>query len=214
MTDEPTLVTAPAEGDHGVADHTAHVQEDAAAGNGLAVVSIAKAYDKRAVLSDVSLSVGRGEVRRPARPQRRGQDDLLLFDHGAGEARRGPHPARRRRHHRPADVPPRDPRPRLSAAGNLDLPRPDRRAEHHWRCSKSPSPTRQRAQRRLEQLLDEFGLDAAARRAGDGAVGRRAAPLRDRPRAGRQPVDHAARRAVRRHRPDLDQRHPRPGRAT
>jgi len=31
-------------------------------GNGLAVVSIAKAYDKRTVLSDVSVSVGRGEV--------------------------------------------------------------------------------------------------------------------------------------------------------
>ncbi|QJB69613.1 LPS export ABC transporter ATP-binding protein [Parasphingorhabdus halotolerans] len=30
--------------------------------HGLAVVSIAKSYDKRAVLSDVSLSVGRGEV--------------------------------------------------------------------------------------------------------------------------------------------------------
>jgi len=37
--------------------------EDAAIpGNGLAVVSIAKAYDKRTVLSDVSVSVGRGEV--------------------------------------------------------------------------------------------------------------------------------------------------------
>jgi lipopolysaccharide export system ATP-binding protein len=31
-------------------------------GSGLAVVSIAKAYDKRVVLSDVSLAVGRGEV--------------------------------------------------------------------------------------------------------------------------------------------------------
>ncbi len=30
--------------------------------NGLSVVSIAKSYDKRVVLSDVSLSVGRGEV--------------------------------------------------------------------------------------------------------------------------------------------------------
>ena len=30
--------------------------------DGLAVVSIAKAYDKRSVLSDVSLSVARGEV--------------------------------------------------------------------------------------------------------------------------------------------------------
>lgn len=34
----------------------------AAATNGLQVVSIAKSYDKRAVLSDVSLEVGRGEV--------------------------------------------------------------------------------------------------------------------------------------------------------
>ncbi len=33
-----------------------------AAGDGLSVVSIAKSYDKRVVLSDVSLDVGRGEV--------------------------------------------------------------------------------------------------------------------------------------------------------
>ena len=50
------------ESDHGVAEHVAHVQEDIAAGNGLAVVSIAKSYDKRVVLSDVSLSVGKGEA--------------------------------------------------------------------------------------------------------------------------------------------------------
>ena len=61
MTDETTGTTL-AEGDHGVAEHRAHVQEDAAAGNGLAVISIAKSYDKRVVLSDVSLSVGKGEV--------------------------------------------------------------------------------------------------------------------------------------------------------
>src|SRR5690606_21148990 len=36
--------------------------ESASVSDGLAVVSIAKAYDKRSVLSDVSLSVGRGEV--------------------------------------------------------------------------------------------------------------------------------------------------------
>jgi len=34
----------------------------AATRTGLAVVSIAKAYDKRVVLSDVSVTVGRGEV--------------------------------------------------------------------------------------------------------------------------------------------------------
>lgn len=61
MTDESTAAPL-AEGDHGVAEHVSHVQQDAAAGNGLAVVSIAKSYDKRVVLSDVSLSVGKGEV--------------------------------------------------------------------------------------------------------------------------------------------------------
>ena len=59
---------------------------------------------------------------------------------------------------------------------------------------------------RLEQLLDEFHIERLRDAPGDGAVGRRAAPLRDRPRARRQSVDHAARRAVRRHRSDLDRR--------
>ena len=68
---------------------------------------------------------------RPARPQRRRQDHLLLFDHGPGEARQRPHPARRPGHYRPAHVPPRHPRHRLSAAGDLDLPRPHRLPEHH-----------------------------------------------------------------------------------
>ncbi|MEQ1687917.1 MAG: LPS export ABC transporter ATP-binding protein [Sphingopyxis sp.] len=36
--------------------------DEAAQARGLAVVSLAKSYDKRSVLSDVSLSVGRGEV--------------------------------------------------------------------------------------------------------------------------------------------------------
>jgi lipopolysaccharide export system ATP-binding protein len=36
--------------------------DPAALSSGLSIVSIAKSYDKRAVLSDVSLSVGRGEV--------------------------------------------------------------------------------------------------------------------------------------------------------
>ena len=61
MTDESTAGTL-SDGDHGVAEHRAHVREEAAAGNGLAVISIAKSYDKRVVLSDVSLSVGKGEV--------------------------------------------------------------------------------------------------------------------------------------------------------
>ncbi len=35
---------------------------EAPSNQGLSVVSIAKSYDKRVVLSDVSMSVGRGEV--------------------------------------------------------------------------------------------------------------------------------------------------------
>ena len=37
-------------------------RESAADDTGLSIVSIAKSYDRRVVLSDVSLSVGRGEV--------------------------------------------------------------------------------------------------------------------------------------------------------
>src|SRR3569833_3158004 len=61
MTDDASATTM-ADGDHGVSEHRAHVREEAAAGNGLAVISFAKSYDKRVVLSDVSLSVGKGEV--------------------------------------------------------------------------------------------------------------------------------------------------------
>ncbi len=49
MTDTNTLSTAPP-------------VHEAPAAEGLSVVSIAKSYDKRVVLSDVSMSVGRGEV--------------------------------------------------------------------------------------------------------------------------------------------------------
>ena len=62
MTDDESNAGTLTESDHGVTEHKAHVREDAAAGNGLAVISIAKSYDKRTVLSDVSLSVGKGEV--------------------------------------------------------------------------------------------------------------------------------------------------------
>ena len=53
---------APHEAAHGPAEVAAMALHDAATGDGLAVISIAKSYDNRAVLSDVSLSVGKGEV--------------------------------------------------------------------------------------------------------------------------------------------------------
>jgi lipopolysaccharide export system ATP-binding protein len=59
---DSAISTSPASSTHGVAENVAHAHEDAASGNGLAVISIAKSYDKRVVLSDVSLSVAKGEV--------------------------------------------------------------------------------------------------------------------------------------------------------
>ena len=78
---------------------------------------------------------------RAARPERRRQDHLLLHDHGPDPPDDGQHHARRPRRHRAADVPARAPRHRLSAAGGLDLPRPDRRGEHPRRARGWSSPT-------------------------------------------------------------------------
>src|SRR3546814_18088888 len=80
--------------------------------------------DTRCPSTPLFRSFGLGRARRSgraARPQRRGQDDVLLFGDGAGEARFGPRAARWRGYHRAADVPPRNPGARLSAAGNVDL---------------------------------------------------------------------------------------------
>ena len=127
---------------------------------GLEVRSIAKAYDSRAVLHDVSLGVSRGEVVGLLGPNGAGKTTCFYSVMGLVKPDSGPDLPRRRGHHRPADVPPRDPRPWLSAAGNLDLPRPDRRAEHPGRARGRPSPTAGARTARLEQLLDEFGLTA------------------------------------------------------
>src|SRR3954453_5691903 len=117
--------------------------------HGLCVVSIAKSYDKKAVLTDVSLAVDRGEVLGLLGPNGAGKTTCfysimglvkpdsgrILLDGnditGLPIYPPGPPPVRGQRHSRPANLPPRDPRPRLPAAGNLDLPRPHRLPEHH-----------------------------------------------------------------------------------
>jgi hypothetical protein len=68
-------------------------------------------------------------------------------------------------------------------------------------------PDRKARERQLDQLLEEFTI-ARSRKAPSIALGRRAPPLRDRPRARRQAFLHPARRAVRRHRSDRGRRHP------
>ena len=60
--------------------------------------------------------------RRAAGPQRRRQDDDLLHGGRADPARFGDRPARRRGHHRAADVPAGAARDQLSAAGAVGLP--------------------------------------------------------------------------------------------
>ena len=98
---------------------------------GLSVVSIAKSYDRKKVLKDVSLDVDRGEVVGLLGPNGAGKTTcfysimgLVKPDSGRilldGEDITGLPMYRRA-----------DPRPRLSAAGDVDLPRPHRRAEHH-----------------------------------------------------------------------------------
>ena len=96
--------------------------------------NLVKQFRKRPVLRDVSRLGAARRGGRPARPQRRRQDHLLLHHHRPDRGRHRRHHARRRRHHRPADVSPRAPRHRLPAAGGLDLPRPDGRAEHPRRA--------------------------------------------------------------------------------
>jgi lipopolysaccharide export system ATP-binding protein len=167
----------------------------AATFRGLSVVSIAKSYDKKAVLTDVSLGRRSRRGARPARPERRRQDHLLLFDHGLvkpdsgrilldGEDITGL-PMYRRAISASAIC---RRRPRSSAAS------PSRRTS--WRCSRVAEPDKASA-RSGSSNCSANSTSSGCATPGHGAVGRRAAALRDRPRARRQSIDHAARRAVR-----------------
>ena len=91
---------------------------------GLEVRSIAKAYDQRAVLHDVRLSVQRGEVVGLLGPNGAGKTTCFYSVMGLVKPDSGRIFLDGQRHHRTADVPPRDPRasaicrrkPRSSAA--------------------------------------------------------------------------------------------------
>ena len=74
-------------------------------------------------------------------------------------------------------------------------------------------PDRRRREADLNALLEEFNIARLRKTPTHRAVGRRAPPRRDRPRAGDAAELHAARRAVRRHRPDRRRRHPGAGAA-
>ena len=95
---------------------------------------------------------------RAARPQRRRQDHVLLHHHRSDRARFRHHQPRRPGHHRSADVPPRPSRHRLSAAGSVDLPRPDRRAEHPRRARGRRARCRGARGASIDELLAEFSI--------------------------------------------------------
>jgi hypothetical protein len=150
---------------------------------------------------------------RPAGPQRRRQDHLLLHDRRPGARRRRRHPHRRHR-----DQPacrstsarawgcPTCRRKRRSSASS-------RRGEHARRARAAGRPRRPplpraRSTPAAGAAAADLQIEQAARFAGAGAVGRRAAAGRDRPRAGHAAALHPARRAVRRRRPDRGDRDP------
>ena len=153
---------------------------------------------------------------RPARPERRRQDDHLLHDRGPGaRRRRRDHASTASRCRAHADPPAR------SRSGLSYLPQEasifrkltvrgehPRRARTAARRRRPAAAQRRRSSELLERPAARPEHREAARLAGAGAVGRRAAPRRDRARAGDAAALHPARRAVRRRRPDRGDRDP------
>ena len=145
--------------------------------------------------------------RRPARPQRRRQDDHLLHGGGADAARLRQRPPRRRRHHRAGDVPAGGARDQLPAAGALGVPQ-DVGGGQPDGDLRDPRPLPRRAA--------AAGRPAHHRpRAGEGAQEPRLRAFRgrtaaggDRPRAGHRPLVYPPRRAFCGDRPDCGARHP------
>ena len=151
----------------------------------------------------------------PARPQRRGQDHLVLHDRRAWCA---PMPARS-----PSTASPVEHMPihRRSRLGLSYLPQEASifrklNVEENVRAvlelQRDDARQAADARREIERAPDRAAAGPAgrppARLARAGAVGRRAPPRRDRPRAGHAAALHPAGRAVCRHRPDRRDRDP------
>ncbi|CAA9253696.1 MAG: Lipopolysaccharide ABC transporter, ATP-binding protein LptB, partial [uncultured Acetobacteraceae bacterium] len=147
-----------------------------------------------------------------ARPQRRRQDHHLLHDHRLGAARRGHGDHGRARRDPPSHVPARPPRPGLPAAGGLDLSGPQRGRQHTGRARSGGTRARPAG---ADARLAAGGVRHLPPAAGarPGALRRRAAALRDRPRLGHSPFLHPFGRTSGRHRSDRGGRDPRFGQA-
>ena len=151
---------------------------------GLVATGLGKRYRKRPVVRNVSISLQARRGGRAARPERRRQDHDLLHDHRPGAARRG---------HRSPWTATTSPPCRCTAAPASASATCRRRPRSSAACRVEDNiraalevvePMRDRREQMLDALLAEFGIAPSAPRPRAGAVGRRAAALRDRPRAG------------------------------
>ena len=158
---------------------------------GLEVRSIAKSYDKRAVLHDVSLHVERGEVVGLLGPNGAGKTTSFYSVMGlvrpdAGriflDGRDITHLPMYRRAILGLGYLPQE----TSIFRGLTV------EQNIMAVLEVAEPDQDAREARLEQAARGIRPDPLARIAGDGAVGRRAAALRNRPVAGRRAVDHAA----------------------
>jgi lipopolysaccharide export system ATP-binding protein len=114
----------------------------------------------------VSVRVEAGEVVGLLGPNGAGKTTTFSMVGRARDARRGRGPPRRRGRHDAPDVPPRAARPRLPAAGAVDLPADDRRREpprHPRDAPRRPHGARETA----HGLLDRFKLSHLAHSVAD-----------------------------------------------
>ena len=119
-----------------------------------------------------------------ARPQRRGQDDVVLHDRRADQPRFRPHSGGRQGHHRPAHVPARARGHQLPAAGGQRLPQAHGGREPDGHPGNA-AHARARAPRNHGAPARPAGPRNGAPQPRLHALGRRAAARGDRPLAGR-----------------------------
>ena len=169
---------------------------------------LTKSYGGRTVVRGVSLEVASGEVVGLLGPNGAGKTTTFYMTVGLTAPDSGRVLLDGDGRHRRSDVHPGAEGHRLPAAGAVDLPRADRRAEHPGHPRDAGRSTARPGGRGCASCSPSSNLTPLAQRAGLHAVGRRAPPGRDHARAGRLAAVHPARRAVRRHRPDRGRRHP------